>query len=275
VAIPCYNGAQYVGQTIESILDQTRSPDEILVIDDGSTDESAAIVRRFPVKLVQHAQNMGLSQARNTAIERAAGDVLVFCDVDAMADPALVETLLTGYDALDVAGVGGQGIESNVHSIADRWRVAHATQGHGTQSRDVWFLYGLCMSFRLDCLRQVKGFNVSLRTNGEDIDMGLRMQAAGYRMRYLPGARVYHQRTDDEVSLTRTMVAWCVAAYVVRRIHKAQPWRSPLRTMYRLFSDPLSDLIVHRDLALARLSWRITWAKLRGLWRATRDDRAV
>ncbi|MBN1641298.1 MAG: glycosyltransferase [Anaerolineae bacterium] len=273
VAIPCYNGARYVARAIESVLKQTRPPDEILVVDDGSTDDSAAIIRRYPVRLVQHERNLGLSNARNTAIEQATGDVLVYVDVDAMADRSLVETLLGSYDAPDVAGVGGQGIESNVHSIADRWRVAHATQSHGARAREVWFLYGLCMSWRLDCLREVGGFDASLRTNGEDVDMGLRMRAAGYRMRYLPAARVYHQRTDDVASLTRTMVAWCVAAYVVRRRNRAQPWRSFVRTAYRLTFDPLSDLIVRRDLALAVLSWRITRAKLRGLWRAAREVR--
>lgn len=272
-AIPCYNGGDYVGRTIESLLTQSRPADQILVIDDGSTDGSAEIVHRYPVRLVQHEQNKGLSAARNTAIAAATGDILAFIDVDALADPDWLKVLLGGYDDSRVGGVGGQGIESNIHSLADRWRKVHASQGHGDAPRDVEFLYGLCMSFRLSALREVGGFNAAFRTNGEDIDVGLRLGAAGFRLRYLPGAKVYHQRTDDELSLTRTMEAWCVAAYHAKCVNQHQPWRVFAGTLRRIVVDPCSDLLFERDPVLARLSWRIGWAKLRALWRAAGEIR--
>ncbi|NJN81582.1 MAG: glycosyltransferase, partial [Caldilineaceae bacterium] len=53
VAIPCYNGAAFIGPTIESLLAQTHTADEILVIDDGSEDESGRIAANYPVRLIQ------------------------------------------------------------------------------------------------------------------------------------------------------------------------------------------------------------------------------
>jgi glycosyltransferase involved in cell wall biosynthesis len=272
VAVPCYNGAAYVGRTIESLLNQSRSADEILVVDDGSTDESAEIARRYPVKLVQHEHNAGLSAARNTAIAAATGEILAFIDVDAFADRDWLKVLLSGYNNdVQVGGVGGQGVEVNVHSLADRWRRAHASQGHGDRPKDVEFLFGLCMSFRLDALREVGGFNEAFRTNGEDVEIGIRLNAAGYRLRYLPGAKVYHQRTDDESSLERTMMAWCTAAYQAKCVNHHQPWRVFAGTLRRIVVDPLSDLVVRRDPAMARLSWQIGWKKLYALWRTIRE----
>lgn len=267
VAIPCYNGAQYVEGAIEAILHQTHPVHELLVIDDGSADGSNKVISHYPVRLIQHGQNLGLAAARNTAVSEATGDVIIFVDVDAYADADLVSTLLGGYDRPEVGGVGGQGIEANIRSLADRWRRAHASQSHGQRPRDVQFLYGLCMSFRLEALREVGGFNPALRTNAEDLDIGLRLSAAGYRLRYLPDAEVYHQRTDDIESLKRTMTAWCTAAYRVKCLNRHQPWRVVAGTLRRVVADPICDLVVRRDASLAHLSWQIGWSKLRALRR--------
>lgn len=273
VVVPCYSGANYVARTIESLLVQSHPPNEILVIDDGSTDGSAEIIRHYPVRLVQHERNKGLAAARNTAIAAATGDILAFVDVDAFADPDWLNMLFSGYDDPQVGGVGGQGVESNIHSLADRWRQVHASQSHGNVPKDVEFLHGLCMSFRLSALRQVGGFNVAFRTNGEDMDIGLRLNAAGFRLRYLPEAKVYHQRTDDEASLKHTMEAWYAAAYHAMCMNHCHPWRLFAGTLRRIVTDPLSDLLFERDPALAQLSWRIGWAKLCALRRAAGETR--
>ena len=268
VAIPCYNGEQYVGQAIEAILAQSRRPDEVVIVDDGSTDGSAVIASRYPVRLIRHEINRGLAAARNTAIEAAKGDVIVFVDVDAFADRSMLSTLLKHYERPQVGGVGGQGIEVNVYSLADRWRRAHASQSHGKRAKKVEFLFGLCMSFRLDALRAVGGFNPAFRTNAEDIDIGIRLNQAGYTLWYEPAAIVYHQRRDDEASLERTMIAWFGESYRARAVNRAQPWKMFAGSLRRLVIDPLYDIVFNHDLALARLSWRLGMVKLGAIWDA-------
>lgn len=278
VAVPCYNGATHVGQTIQSVLEQSFPADEVLVIDDGSTDNSAEIIRHYPVRLIQHEKNRGLAQARNTAIASANGDILVFVDVDAYADPNLLAWVSKGYTEPNIGGVGGQGIEANIHSLADRWRKVHASQTHGKQPKDVDFLYGLCMSFRLDAVREVGGFSPVFRTNAEDIDIGLRLNSAGYRLRYEPKAKVYHQRTDDRTSLKSTMAAWYGEAYRAKRLNDAQPWRLFAGTLRRIVIDPLEDIFIIGDLALAPLSLTIGMVKMRALlsaWLSYKEDGKV
>ncbi len=81
--IPAYNNALYIARAIQSVLDQTRLPDEIIVVDDGSTDNTAEVVRSFGAKVILIQQeNAGASVARNTGIQAARSDWIVFLDAD-------------------------------------------------------------------------------------------------------------------------------------------------------------------------------------------------
>ena len=81
--IPVYNSQATIGRAIDSVLKQTRSADEIIVIDDGSTDSTAEIIRSYgdKIRLIQQ-ENAGVSVARNAGIEAAAGDWIAFLDAD-------------------------------------------------------------------------------------------------------------------------------------------------------------------------------------------------
>lgn len=83
VIIPVYNGERFLAEAIRSALDQTLSPAEIIVIDDGSTDASAEVARGFgpPVRVLAQA-NLGPAAARNLGVAHAAGDLLAFLDAD-------------------------------------------------------------------------------------------------------------------------------------------------------------------------------------------------
>ena len=206
LAIPCYNGGRFLRQTLASVLAQTCLPDEILVVDDGSSDESAPIVRQMEsqVRLVQHDRNRGLAAARNTAIRECSGDVIVFLDVDACADAHFIEALLAEYSGPEVGGVGGQGIEANIQTIYDLWRKLNVSQTQGPRrlERCPW-LVGMCSSFRRSALLEAGGYDTFYRTNAEDHDVGYRLKALGYNLIYTPEAQVYHQRADDWRSLHR------------------------------------------------------------------------
>jgi glycosyltransferase involved in cell wall biosynthesis len=102
VITPCYNGARFLAQTLESALAQTRLPLEILVVDDGSTDDSARIAESFgaPVRVMRQP-NQGESVARNTALSEARGSHVLFLDADDLLEPTSISRLtevLTGRD---------------------------------------------------------------------------------------------------------------------------------------------------------------------------------
>ena len=84
VVIPLYNKANYIENTLKSVLDQTFTDYEIIVINDGSTDESEAVVRQFNDKRIQifHQKNQGVSVTRNLGIEKSTGKLIAFLDAD-------------------------------------------------------------------------------------------------------------------------------------------------------------------------------------------------
>jgi len=90
VVIPCYNSKRYLAEAIESALLQTYSRIEIIVVDDGSTDETARIARSYPVHYIYQA-NRGISGARNTGILHCQGEYVLFLDHDDRLLPRAVE----------------------------------------------------------------------------------------------------------------------------------------------------------------------------------------
>lgn len=101
VIVPVYNASQYIGNTLNSIINQDFDSYEIIVIDDGSTDDSLAIINRtlenieIPHRII-HQENAGVSVARNVGIEASKGDYLVFIDADDYVTPNHLSTLYNG-----------------------------------------------------------------------------------------------------------------------------------------------------------------------------------
>lgn len=97
VIIPVYNVCDYIGQCLESVIHQTYSDIEIIVVDDGSTDGSGRICDMFSQKdkriKVFHLENSGVSSARNFGIEQAAGKYIAFCDSDDIVSELWLESL--------------------------------------------------------------------------------------------------------------------------------------------------------------------------------------
>ncbi len=91
VLIPCYNNAPFLRAAIESVLAQTHPVHEIVVVDDGSTDDSAAIASSYPQVRVIRQANQGVAAARNRALQEARAEFLVFHDADDRLLPAAIE----------------------------------------------------------------------------------------------------------------------------------------------------------------------------------------
>ncbi len=97
VVIPCYNHGRFLAEAIESALSQAHDPKEVIVVDDGSVDETAEVAARYDVRYV-HQENAGLSAARNTGLRESAGAYVVFLDAD---DRLLPGALAAGLACLN------------------------------------------------------------------------------------------------------------------------------------------------------------------------------
>jgi glycosyltransferase involved in cell wall biosynthesis len=116
VVIPCFNQGRFLGDALESVLGQTYRPSEIVVVDDGSTDNTAQVARKYPSVRYMWQPNRGLAAARNTGVRQTSCDYLVFLDADDRLRPHALEI---GVDELNAhpacALVWGRCVRINEH----------------------------------------------------------------------------------------------------------------------------------------------------------------
>jgi glycosyltransferase involved in cell wall biosynthesis len=197
VVLCSYNGARTIGETLEH-LSRLEYPDfEVVVVDDGSTDDTAAIASRFDVRLIRIA-NGGLSAARNVGLQAASGEIVAYTDDDAYPDPHhlhyLAHAFREGY-----AAVGGPNLPPpGDGTVAEA--VAHAPGGPVHVLIDdtlAEHIPGCNFAVRREWLLRIGGFDPQFRTAGDDVDACWRLQAAGGRIGFHPAALVWHHRRNS------------------------------------------------------------------------------
>jgi len=210
VYIPAYNVAEYLGRCIEGLLKQTFPADEILVVDDGSSDASAEIAARYPgVSLIRQPTNKGLAAARNAAVLAARNELVASIDADCVATPSWLEELTQHLTDRCIAGVGGKLIEGVQRSTADRWRAVHMPQHWGDSTiRSPRFLFGSNNVFRKSAVLDVGGYDEKMRTNGEDTDLCMRLREKSWEFLYVPSAQATHLRHDSIRSILDAYWRW-------------------------------------------------------------------
>jgi glycosyltransferase involved in cell wall biosynthesis len=206
--IPCYNGAQFLPRVWKGICQQTLMPARVLLIDDGSSDDSVSIAESLGMEVVRHSKNCGLGAARNTALRTAAEPLIAALDADCVPEPGWMETLAGGLTE-SLAGVGGNLQEFHQDTQADRWRATHMEQHWGsTSTTAVPFIRGSNTLWRRELLLAAGGYDERCRTNGEDLALCAKLKQMNNQYAYVADARCWHLRTDTEESVLRTYWRW-------------------------------------------------------------------
>lgn len=200
VIIPNFNRAGLIGETLENILRQTRAPDELIVVDDGSTDDSVAEIARFGerVRLIRQA-NTGPGAARNRGLAAARGDFIQFFDSDDLCSLNKLEVQAatlerTGADIVYTPWVQARLAEGRAHVAELPLQQRALPEGRSPLS---WFLHGWvivfqCCMIRRSLLDRVGPYRTELIV-GEDAELLFRMLLAGARIVHAPEALVLYR----------------------------------------------------------------------------------
>jgi glycosyltransferase involved in cell wall biosynthesis len=205
VVIPTYNQASFIDETIRSVLNQTFQDFEIIVIDDGSTDNTPEVISALPVRYFRQ-ENQGCSAARNHGIKLSSGEYIAFLDSD---DVLMENALEKGVDVLDrhpeVGFSYGQAYmmdeNGRIHRVRKSSFLDSSTIVDGTeQIRELLFFNRIPMStlmVRRHCLDDVGGFNEELK-NFEDRHICIRL-AKRYSAAYIAEPLVKYRVHPNQI----------------------------------------------------------------------------
>ncbi|WP_017324588.1 glycosyltransferase family 2 protein [Synechococcus sp. PCC 7336] len=179
--IPCYNNAASLGEAIASILQQTHAVEQVLVVDDGSTDGSVEVARDCGVQVVSHERNLGRGAARHRAMQSLTTDLVLCCDATNRLHPEFIRRGLHWFDDDRLAAVFGRFAPAPTHSAIDRWRNRHlflVDRLHAPpRHRAGLNTYGAIV--RRSTVMEIGNYDARLR-RGEDANLGNRLLAAGF-----------------------------------------------------------------------------------------------
>jgi GT2 family glycosyltransferase len=210
VVVCAYNAADTIGECLAA-LESLNYPDyEVIVVDDGSTDRTADIARRYrSVRLVNIA-NCGLAAARNVGLEHATGRIVAYTDADTRVDRDWLVHLVRPFFNANVHAAGGPAVVP----ADDPWFAQCVARAPGAPThvllddRIAEHVPGCNCAFRRDALSAIGGFNPVFIRAGDDVDVCWRIQQRGGDIGFAPAALVWHRHRATTRAYWRQQVGY-------------------------------------------------------------------
>lgn len=204
VIVPVYNREEELSECLDSLAALVYPADkvEVIVVDDASTDGSAATAAQHKARLVKLPVNRGQSAARNVGVMHASGELVAFIDSDCIADPAWLRDLVPFFQDSRTALVGGYVASFFQNTWLDRYEEVKSPLCMGSDlaigsGPDSDFYVPTCnMVVRKDVYLRVGGLKENQRV-GEDVDLCWRLKEAGFRLIYVPKGVVKHKHRSS------------------------------------------------------------------------------
>lgn len=245
VVITSFNYAEYLGQAIESVLAQTYKADEIIVVDDGSTDDTSEVASRYPVRLIRQ-ENRGVAAARNAGIAAARSPYIICLDADDMLDRLYIQTLLPAFvkdRGLGIAYVSMTLFDGTGYSKFVQWPEFDWDIQSKVSNPPATCIPSASM-FRRSMWERAGGYQ-QVWAPGEDTEFWLRGLSVGFTAKKVSDAPLFLYRAHlDSASRTKKY----------RRIDDWHPWmrdkQYPLAApakqapIVRSYSEPVVSVVI-------------------------------
>lgn len=212
IAIPCYNHAGFVQDSIRSVINQTYENIEFIIIDDGSTDQSVNKIKEMLIECEQRftrfefrdRTNKGLCNTLNEALEWAQGDYFCVIASDDQMLPEKTSLQISSFKSDTVGVFGGVNIINNKNQILSSRVREYSETGFEDILLNKHDLPASSQMFKTDILRQVGGYNPNVKV--EDWDLLLRMSKLNKKMVYIPQLLINYRKHDSNISSDNTFM---------------------------------------------------------------------
>lgn len=193
IVIPAHNAGTVLGRCLEACLAQEYEEEiEVIVVDDGSTDQTAEVAARYLVCYIRQ-ENSGPAMARNAGAQASKGDLIFFTDSDCAPEKLWAAKLAPEFDDPSVGAAGGSYDIGNPGCLLARCVHEEIIQRHRRMSQSVNYLGGFNVCYRREAFEQAGGFDDGFRmASAEDNDLSYRVHKNGWGLRFNFQARVSH-----------------------------------------------------------------------------------
>jgi glycosyltransferase involved in cell wall biosynthesis len=247
IIIPVYNAAQYIERCLLAVMDSTYSLYEAIVVDDGSTDESAIIAQKMGAKILKRSDKGGPAAARNDGANQAQGGILLFIDSDVLIQRETVARVVADFtEDPDIAAVFGSYDDDPAEkNFISQFKNLFHHFIHQQSSSDASTFWAGCGAIRREVFQKVGGFDHQRykKPEIEDIDLGYRMKHMGYRILLDKSLQVKH--------LKRWQLGSMLCADIFCR---AVPWTRLMLEEGKVFKDLNLQASQRASASLAGLS---------------------
>ena len=216
VLIPCFNEEKVIVGSVARILESSWKRIEVIVLDDGSSDNTSAEVERAyagePRVTLMRFPNGGKALALNRGLVVAKGDVVVALDADTLFPTDTIGRLVRWFADPEVGAVAGNALVGNRLNLITRWQALEYVTAQNLERRAlaalgaVTVVPGAVGAWRRSALKQLHGFPGD--TLAEDQDLTIAVQRAGWRVEFDPSARAYTEAPDSLKGLLKQRFRW-------------------------------------------------------------------
>ena len=226
VIVPAYNEEKAIGKTVEALLKLSYVNKEIIVVDDGSTDKTFEVARKYENAFINviTKPNGGKWDALNTGVKAAKGEFIVCIDADTLIDSDAIQHLINHFSDPDVAAVAGNVKVGNRHSLLTKLQALEYVVGINLYRRSEAFLEKVTVvpgpigAFRASVLKEVGLFEGD--TVAEDADVTYKILKAGYKTVYESRAIVYTEAPTSMTELAKQRYRWYRGGFQVLSKYK-------------------------------------------------------
>jgi mycofactocin system glycosyltransferase len=226
IIIPTRDRAKDLVECLESLYSQDYPSDliEIIVIDDGSLDETQKFASGFSCKLLTNRESRGQSYCRNLGARQANGEILAFLDDDCVASPTWLKDLVPCFQWKEVGIIGGYVDGYSNSSLLDRYEKEFSLLNlgkyilRGGRDRSAFFVPTCNMLIRKEAFVATEGIRETMHL-GEDVDFCWRMRDAGWLALYVPSGIVMHKHRNTLRAMLRRRADYGTSEAILSKLH--------------------------------------------------------
>ena len=237
VIVPTYNNEAVIRSCLDSLANQEFGGEyEVIVVDDGSTDDTVGAVLTYPVKMLKQGHG-GPASARNLGAGDADGEILLFTDADCTVERDWIEKMCNPFTDETVVGVQGV-YKTHQKSITARFVQYEIEERYEIMSKvgQIDFIGSYSAAYRKDVFLAEGGFDENFQiASGEDTDLSYRLSSRGHKMVFAPDAVVYH---EHPARITQYLKMKFYRAYWRVNLYK----KTPRKTMKDTYTPQMLKL---------------------------------